>query len=381
MPSDRCEPVDEFRLGFACAWNDPPKPTWSYTPWNLRAALRDRVTVLDLGLNWSRQARLALKVLGAHRQGGRWRSNWKHLRVTQMLTERKLHAAERHQPVDVVLQIGDLAPTRTPFLLYQDLSFGLLLTRFDRELGAVPHFDGLDLADLNRLADRQRAVYAAAGGVLTMSAWLADHLVCVEGLDRDRVHVVPPAANVLPATPPTAPRPGPRRKLIFVGKDFHAKAGDQVVAALALLRRDVDPEITLTVVGPQDWPLPGPIPDGVTFLGRVSVDRVSALYREHDLFVMPSRFEGYGIVFVEALAHGLPCVARADCAMPEIVRNGHNGALVASDRPAELADAVARLLTDDAVYATVAAQAPEVAHRHTWGRVADDVLRAARTLA
>ena len=122
-------------------------------------------------------------------------------------------------------------------------------------------------------------------------------------------------------------RVAPRRRLLFVGwgtdvSDFYRKGGDLVVAALALLRRDHDPRITLTVVGPETWPLPGSPPDGVRFLGSLPAHEVAPLYDSHDLFVMPSRMEAFGIVFTEAVARGLPCVARDAYAMPEIVTPG-----------------------------------------------------------
>jgi glycosyltransferase involved in cell wall biosynthesis len=199
-----------------------------------------------------------------------------------------------------------------------------------------------------------------------------------------QVHVVHPGASARAADPARTAAAaerrvaGPRRKLLFVGKDFASKAGDQVVAALELLRKEVDPEITLTVVGPAAWPLPGGVPDGVDFRGRLPVAELSRVYDEHDLFVLPSRFEGFGIVFAEALGHGLPAVGRRAFAMPEIITPGTNGGLVDSDDAAELADLVAGLLADDALFAATGAAAPDVVAYYSWGRAADDVLRAVR---
>ncbi|HLZ37944.1 MAG TPA: glycosyltransferase [Mycobacteriales bacterium] len=161
-------------------------------------------------------------------------------------------------------------------------------------------------------------------------------------------------------------RPSPRRRLLFVGRDFHTKAGDVVVAAFRLLRAEFDPRMTLTVAGPAAWPLPGPVPDGVRFLGPVPVRRVADLLDDADLFVMPSRFEGFGIAFAEALARGLPCIARDDFAMPELVVPGHNGALVRDDDPVALAYAIADVLQDEHVYARCAGSAAAVSAHFTW---------------
>jgi glycosyltransferase involved in cell wall biosynthesis len=149
-----------------------------------------------------------------------------------------------------------------------------------------------------------------------------------------------------------------------------------VVAALEALRRDHHRDTTLTVVGPDRWPLPGAVPDGVDFRGRRPAAEVAGLYDTHDVLVVPSRLEGFGKVFLEALARGLPCVGRDAFAMPELIRPGGNGALVRSEDPAELAAAVAGVLADDDVYATCAAEAPGLLARYTWDRAAAELTAA-----
>ena len=196
-----------------------------------------------------------------------------------------------------------------------------------------------------------------------MSHWLARSLVEVSGLPKEKVHVVHPGLHHesgLAWTAELPHRPGPRRRLLFVGRNFLGKGGDLVLDALALLRRDVDPEITLTMVGVPEWPLPGPVPDGVDFRGVLPLAEVAALYDSHDCFVLPTRIEGFGFVFLEALSRGLPCVGRDDFAMPEIIRPGVNGALLRHDDPAELAGLVAAVLADDALYVACRESVPEV---------------------
>jgi glycosyltransferase involved in cell wall biosynthesis len=375
------------RLGFACAWAARPELTWSHTPWNLRAALRDRVEVVDLGVTYPPVVRAALKAACARRYRGQWVSMWRHSRAARRYGELAIRRALRGRPCDAVLQMQDLAAVDRPYLLYQDLSYDVLLERAGQP-GGLTHFPTLSLTAVHRLRDRQRELYGAAAGVLAMSRWFADHLVAQSGVPADRIRVVHPGASALrPRDPALAERvhlrrmAGPRRRLLFVGKDFHTKAGELVVAALALLRRDHDPHLTLTIAGPDGWPLPGPVPSGVDFRGRLPVGEVARLYDEHDLFVLPSRFEGFGIVFVEALAHGLPCVARRAFAMPEIVTPGVNGDLVERDDPADLAARILRLLGDDSVYERAHAGAAGVAAHYSWGRAADEVLSAVRSFA
>jgi glycosyltransferase involved in cell wall biosynthesis len=379
-----------MKLGFACAWDARPELTWSHTPWNLRAALREQAAtgdeVVDVGITYPPALRSALKAATARRHDGRWVSMWRHSRPARGYGEDAIRRALRRTPCDAVLEIQDLAALDTPYLVYQDLSYDVLLERAETAEGLI-HFPTLSRDAVLRLRERQHQIYEQAAMVLTMSQWFADHLITHSGLAASKVRIVHPGATAAQDLSPAvlaAARDrrlaGPRRRLLFVGKDFHAKAGDTVVAALALLRKDVDAEITLTVVGPAGWPLPTPIPDGIDFRGRLPLAEVSELYDEHDLFVLPSRFEGFGISFVEALAHGVPCVGRRAFAMAEIVRPGENGDLIDDDDPADLAARIAALLADTTVYERTATAAAAIAAHYTWARAATDVYAATRSI-
>ena len=98
-----------------------------------------------------------------------------------------------------------------------------------------------------------------------------------------------------------------------------------------------------------------------------------SLYASHDVLTLPSRFEPFGIAFVEALARGIPCVARDDFAMPELVRHGDNGALVKDDDPVALARAISDVLRDPGIFERCEAQREEVARRYSWDFVAREM--------
>ncbi len=55
---------------------------------------------------------------------------------------------------------------------------------------------------------------------------------------------------------------------------------------------------------------------------------MSQLYHDATAFVLPSRYEPFGIAFLEAMAHGLPCIGSEACAMPEIIKHGTTGFVV-----------------------------------------------------
>jgi glycosyltransferase involved in cell wall biosynthesis len=124
----------------------------------------------------------------------------------------------------------------------------------------------------------------------------------------------------------------------------HRKGFDVLIAALATL-----PELSwhLTIAGDRSRDAGAAaqldadivrfkLSDRVAVLGAVSRERVAELYASADIFTLASRFEGYGMAFSEALAHGLPVIGTTAGAIPETVPQGA-GILVAPDDAAALA--------------------------------------------
>lgn len=366
-----------MRLGFACHWTRPYQTSWSGTPWQLRTNLAERTDLVSLGTELPEVTRHALRVLGLRRTATGMQSMWRQHPVTQELVARRLRAAAAADRPDVILEIQDLTAFEQPFMVVQDLNYRLLVDRFGRD--GVPHFRSLSRSRVSALLDRQERIYASSAMLLPMSNWLADSLRR-SGIPESRITVVNPGVNAGADVRVAPRRQGPTSKLLFVGRDFDTKAGSQVVQAFKRLRADIGPGITLTIAGPSSWPLPGEVPPGVDFRGRVPAATVGDLMDSHDLFVMPSLFEGFGIVFAEALIRGLPCIARDDCAMPEIVDRESGGRLVTSESPEELADAILDALQDDDLYRRCADRATERRQHYTWSRAADQIAAAAKTV-
>ena len=89
-----------------------------------------------------------------------------------------------------------------------------------------------------------------------------------------------------------------------------------------------------------------------------------------DVFCMPSRFEAYGLVFAEALAFGLPCVARNAYAMKEIIKDGETGYLINSDDTDELADKMLKALQDTKMMQHVKEMKEWYIEEYSWDKVA-----------
>jgi glycosyltransferase involved in cell wall biosynthesis len=82
----------------------------------------------------------------------------------------------------------------------------------------------------------------------------------------------------------------------------------------------------------------------VEFLGGVSEERLNQLYQECDLFVAPSLYESFGLIYLEAMNYGKAVVGCRAGGIPEVVDDGGNGLLVEPEAPAALAEAIVRLV-------------------------------------
>jgi glycosyltransferase involved in cell wall biosynthesis len=89
----------------------------------------------------------------------------------------------------------------------------------------------------------------------------------------------------------------------------------------------------------------------VKFLGRVNAAMLTREYEQCVVFVLPSRGEGFGIVFLEAMARGKPIVALRCGAVPEVVVDGECGLLVDDDDLLGLYESLRRLVKDEALRA------------------------------
>ena len=131
------------------------------------------------------------------------------------------------------------------------------------------------------------------------------------------------------------------------------KGHETVIRAIAKVRQQI-PGVHYYVAGRGDL-LPSlknlardlKVEEAVHFLGYVDDSVLSAIYSQCDVFVMPSKKEGFGLVFAEAMAHGKPCIAGNQDASPEVVRHNQTGLIVEPRNVDQIADAILTLISDD----------------------------------
>jgi len=88
------------------------------------------------------------------------------------------------------------------------------------------------------------------------------------------------------------------------------------------------------------------VADSVRLLGFVEDSVLQQLYRNCDVMVLPSRQEGFGVVFLEAMSYGKPCIGAAHGGVPEVIINGNTGYLVSFGDSDAVARCVVRLASD-----------------------------------
>ena len=204
-----------------------------------------------------------------------------------------------------------------------------------------------------------------ADRVLTHTPGHRDEICARWRLSPGTVAIVPHGIALPPAAElPPPPPPGRPVRILFVGRFEHRKGIDVLLGAIpAVLDAAPDALFTLAGLDPENhWtdrfrrehPR---LADRVAFAGRLSAEALRAAYRDCDVFVAPSRYESFGLIYVEAMAWAKPVVGCRAGGIPAVVTDGETGLLVPPGDTPALAEALARLARDPALRARLGAAA------------------------
>jgi len=272
--------------------------------------------------------------------------------------------------------------TRRGLSLYHETNnvappFGGRMVLTIHDLSTVLHADLQDPVRVGHFAPRIPRQARDAARVVTPSEAIAREVIEVLGVPRERVCAIPHGVD--PAFRPDGPRarPVPRRYVLYLGALGPRKGLETLLDAFAALPAPIRREHDLVLAGPQDGIDPARL-RGATLLGYVPDADLPALLRGAAVFCYPSRYEGFGLPVLEALACGVPTVASDDPALVEVAA-GRALHAARGDAPA-LAAALERALDDEPLRAELSRQGPERASQFNWARTARahvDVYRAA----
>ena len=183
---------------------------------------------------------------------------------------------------------------------------------------------------------------------------------------------------------PPQPDPGKHGPTVLASGGVKGRKGTHVlVEAFAQVRQQI-PDARLIVTGATEPDYQAQVEaliaqhglgDAVRLAGMIPEAELLAWYQHADVFALPSRnvggkFEGFGLVFLEAGAAGLPVIGTHGSGLAEAVIEGETGMLVPQDDASALADVIVRLLRDPALRTRMGTAGRAHAERQDWGAVA-----------
>jgi D-inositol-3-phosphate glycosyltransferase len=225
-------------------------------------------------------------------------------------------------------------------------------------------------------------------------------MVWLYGADAAKIHVVPCGVDTNFFQPVPAEEakhmlglPPSRRVVLFVGRIEPLKGIETLLRAMALVAPEIpcwQDDLSVIIIGGapgagidqvnaelarlQELRAELGIEDLVTFQGAKDQDTLVYYYSAAEMVVVPSHYESFGMVALEAMACGTPVVASKVGGLAFSVQDGETGFLVPNDDPQALASKIRLLLADPSLRQRLGQQAASWASRYSWGSIADQVL-------
>lgn len=231
--------------------------------------------------------------------------------------------------------------------------------------------------------DVERWMANRAERVITCSHYMRGHVADIYDLEEERVTVIPNGIDPLDLQPVDdletlrARFAGPQERLVLlVGRLVYEKGFQLALEALpGLIERLGAVRFLVAGSGTHEKELKAQaeqlgLMEHGTFLGWIGDDVLHSLYRISDLCVIPSIYEPFGLVALEAMASGCPCIVADTGGLREVVPNDDVGLRFRSRDSASLAAMVERVLTDEPLRDRLVAEASEHVLRFDWADVA-----------
>jgi glycosyltransferase involved in cell wall biosynthesis len=230
-----------------------------------------------------------------------------------------------------------------------------------------------------------RRIWGAAAAVTAISK---DHQRLAHQTMPDlRIPIIHNGVDTTMFHPPEVSRRGAGVRVLCVGRLIERKGQHLLLQAFSRLRRNAACPVALTLVGTGDaedslrrLASELGVEHAVTFTGFVPRDDMPHLYRQSDIFVLPSQNEGMSIALLEALASGLPVVVTDVGGTEELVQPGVNGFVVPWADVEALSQSLEKLVVDPLLRQKLGNTSRAQAARFSWTTVANEYVSLLRAL-
>jgi glycosyltransferase involved in cell wall biosynthesis len=241
---------------------------------------------------------------------------------------------------------------------------------------------GLGARKIDTALAYERRVYHGIHKILCMSEYLRQSFIKDFDVPAERVEVIGAGINLEAIPEPVLDKRYDSREVLFIGVDFPRKGGWELLQAFKRVRARIA-DARLHLVGPKELAIPPDLQGGVTFHGYLSKNvpadkaRLDELFRRSCLFVMPSRYEPFGIAPLEAMVHQVPCLVTNRWALKEMVIPGLTGDHVECDDVEDLKAKLSALLADPEALRAMGEKGRQfVVENFTWDHVIKRLIRA-----
>ncbi len=351
------------KVQFVSSWRNFNERTWSGTPYGIFKSLSDKVDVDFVDIAPQSHKGIIQKIVNIY---SLFNAQLRRLKYgTRLLNEKGIIV--NNIPSIVFFEYN--CKNIESLYCYQDLSIDFLLRSGRIESKFLGRLSKKNHEKRNKIAIQ---FYRKCAGIFTMSEWLKKDLVEQTKISPEKIHVVGGGCNIDVSKVDYSQKNGD--KFLFVGSNWERKNGDLVVKAFELLRR-TNPNVYLYIAGPKTCPRIVRGKENVHYLGRLSSNELHSYFNLCDYFVMPSKFEAYGLVFAEALSFGLPCIGKNCFAMPEFIKDCENGYLIQDSNENELVHAMSEMLKNGPeMSVNIRKKREEYVKKYSWDSVAERII-------
>ena len=305
------------------------------------------------------------------REKGRWRAVGHLLFAEALLQRGRQLAALLQAPENLSLLDPVCGAGANELLHYVDLTARVCDTT---------ELDRTDFHPNPWIAERERQGLLRADKVIAVSNYTKNMLTTHYGIPQDKIAVVynghDQPRDVVPPTLVSQHGETKRPLVLFLGRLTVQKNPWQFLEIAELVHRS-NPDVRFVMAG--DGPMLPSLIDRacerkldqcVFFTGKVSRDEVQGLYREADCFVMPSISEPFGLVALEAIAHGTPVILSKQSGVSEVIQHAFKVDYWNADL---MADCILTVLREKPLALQLRSEAPRELDRLSWKNQATEI--------